>query len=237
MTTLRCKWVKMEFSASLDDVSNALYRNRFVETAKVGYDIVSLNHDILDAIYIEKITLNEKIVYPNGEENFLEYERYSYIKFSLRKIKSNIYILKIEDAPKSLGGFFNSFKSALGISLSIEAIKIDILYLVKIIMKNNDFSQVKISQVKVSGIKINNESSAKIEVNSISNALDDFQIKYKNKDFLLDSAKVLFKYDRHQVVIELKKSGVTVNSPKVLYVIENDIIDAFLSENESEAEN
>lgn len=224
MTTLRCKWIKMEFNASLDDLSNALYRNRFKVGEKVGYDVEFLDHKSLLATYIEKLILNEKIIYPSGEEQFLEYERYSYVKFCLTHISKNIYILRVQDAPKSLAGFFNSIKSILESSLSIESIKIDASCVIKYIMASPIFSQVKISQAKFSGIKISDESSAKIEVNSISNALEDFSRKFEDESYILDAAKLLLKHEKTQITLELKRSCVTTSSSKLLRIIESEII-------------
>ncbi|MBD1219804.1 hypothetical protein IDM30_03670 [Acinetobacter seifertii] len=84
--------------------------------------------------------------------------------------KDNIYLI-VYDAPKSLKKFFNIISDIAGIGFYFFD---DLLNLEDISYNKSGFVDFKVIKAKITNISILNKSTASMEIQSINNAVKDF---------------------------------------------------------------
>lgn len=215
----RYRWVLINIDISLDDLVNVILNNGFDSRANKGYIVNNLDHDSIDAIFVERVIQYEKINRPDGTEDEIKIERFLYTSFVISIFSRGKFLIRIENSPRTLNEFIMYLKNILDYNFFVESVNINIFKLIPLMM-NDTLKNINIKKIKASNIIINTYSSAIVEVTSSINALDVFMDKFKVKDFKLEYAKLTFSYDNTTYTLDIKNSGITVDNMAPINLIE-----------------
>lgn len=146
------------------------FKNFDTKNSKFSFNVEYFNKDILEVKSFEKIKSKIKVISPNGDLNFIEYETYQNIIFSLFIYQENLY-LATHNPPRSVRSFFNLFSLIAGQGYSIEELNFNLSSFADYFTAKYNCS---IKFVEIEKISLNHQSYANVEVFSSGNALEDF---------------------------------------------------------------
>lgn len=224
MKIIRSKWLLLTQSLNINEIAQKLINHGFSSGQETGYEIDSFTDIRLKAKFIEKYTLKETLVDPFGNTNIFESIRFNYVDFELLLIDKESFLLKIQNAPKSLLSFYNSIQELLNFEVTIEPIKVNVPSLVGSLKTNIDVTQFRIISIKVSDIPISKDAKSKIEIYSQSDALEEFKNIYKYQQYTLGELKCSFRYKSNDVFAEFKKSGGITHSESINDLLIDEVI-------------
>lgn len=154
-----------------------------------GYiNALEMNENYLHAVFYKKIQINERILNPIGDYEYISYYIYQNIEFFIfSDLDKNIATLTIINQPKSLKNIISFFKKNDSLFFSLSNYSINIK---RCLEKNT----LKIIKAKFIDVELSTDSFANIEINSNKNALLDFNLFNLKGNSELVKVKVIESY-------------------------------------------
>lgn len=224
MKLIRCKWHIIKTEKKFSEIVSVITSNRFHAGTLMGFEIDLLEHKSVDAQYIERYEHVESIVHPDGSDEIIKSTRFNYLSFSIIKSSENIFVMRLDNTPKSTSGFYRFLQNSFPSGFSIEVIKLNIDDFLTKFKKTAPISQFKILQTKISNIMLNRYSSAKVEISSTKNALSDCADFVAGNKFTVDCVKCNFDYNEESETLEIRKTGTIILSENLLLDIQRVIM-------------
>ena len=224
MTIERNKWYLLNTDAPLSKIGEKIRASSYDQVKSYGFEILSERESEISAKYIEKYTFIDTFLDAFGQRIEDKTTRYQIVSFTLTRVADQAYLLRVQNLPRATIQIFNNLQDILGTQVSITNVTINTKDFLDSLYSREDVKQLKIKKAVFSGITISPKSKAKVEIVSTSNAVTDFEKKYKVENYSLDKVSCVFRFDSFDVSIEMRKSGSVTHSRNALPLLNEELI-------------
>lgn len=218
---IRLKWIILRTNATLDDLAEIFVRHEFSKDNSSGFQINLVNNENIEGEFIQRSLQREVIYRPDSSEDVVEIERFSYLNFKLSYVKDDFYLVEVKNPPRILSDFLNYIHARLSHNLIADSVELDVMKVLELIKKKEDFTSVKIKKIKVSSIALNLRTVASIEIQSHENAYQEFIDNFRFESFSIDYIKLIAKYNGNTVNLLIKKTGLTTDIIEIGNVVKD----------------
>jgi len=203
---MRVKWIELTTTFSLMAIGGRLASRQYQSDIRpVGFELVEMQTDRLQARFIREIVETQTELDPFGTPIVNTFRRYVWFEFFLIVTKASI-ILRIHNPPRSLKDFVAEFASLLDNSITLQELELDVDDFLKFLKKAGFAKQVRVRSALFSDVPLTTNSRGKVLVVSSVDAIQDFQSKLTGG--ILDKAVIdLEKGGRRIGSVELNKKG------------------------------
>ncbi|MDC5556923.1 hypothetical protein ACT4VW_00695 [Acinetobacter baumannii] len=203
---LRLNIYRIHLPVTLETFIHKLVKYQSNSISDHGIRNKNFAEDDYSGVFFQKIILNTQNF---GDDQTTHYEYYQNFYFEVISRKDNIYLI-VYDAPKSLKKFFNIISDIAGIGFYFFD---DLLNLEDISYNKSGFVDFKVIKAKITNISILNKSTASMEIQSINNAVKDFDEYSTDKNRKIVKIKVKYYLDGVLNNIEISNKGnFTINN-------------------------
>jgi hypothetical protein len=157
----------------------------------------------LDGRYVEKLSIQEKVTSPFGEEQVFDRTIYRELKFCLFSDFPN---MELWDAPRSTTGYISQLVELNNFEVTITPLSVDLLQWVAGIEANIQ-TKVTIDSLQISGLEVESGVTARILIVGDRDVKDAAQKIARGKKFELDRVHLRFASPSDPVRIHLSRTG------------------------------
>lgn len=176
-TMLRLNIYRIHLPIPLESFIQKLVKSQSVPNTEYGIRNKDYDLDEYSGIFFQRIIVNARNFNGNGEEQHVHYEYFQDFDFEIVTKLNNVYLI-VYDAPKSLKKFLNVISDLAGVGFYFFD---DSLNLENISYNSMGFLDFKVIKAKISNISILNKAVASMEIQSVNNAVKDFD-QYSNDE-------------------------------------------------------
>ena len=201
MSIVKSRWLKIDTEYSESEIFELISAYNYTQDSLSGFINVNYIQNIIEARFVEKISIIQYITDPFGNETEQVINSYNHIDF---RFIDNNYI-EILSPPRSIKNLTKFLSKIFNHGLFISALKIDLKEALKKSISSLD--GIIVQKAKVSGLKIGKKGLASVEVKSISDALDDLHYFSKDSEYMLDKVSGIAILDTEKFEFEIIKQG------------------------------
>jgi hypothetical protein len=199
----RIRWLSAQWPVSLRTIASKMKANAFTQNSFNGFLVERVRDTSIEARYIEKLTYQETLTDPFGNEEILDRVTYRQIEFGLFADFPNI---ELWDSPRSTQSFVSRLLELSDFSLSVSHLQVNLLDWTEAFQ-----GQVKrpiiIDSLQIAGLELEKGVSAKMLVKGdkdVREALDHFT---EGKPYILEKLQFRVQLDRSVASIHLASNG------------------------------
>ncbi|MBI5250742.1 MAG: hypothetical protein HY912_14725 [Desulfomonile tiedjei] len=177
--------------------------NAFTEDSYDGFVVERVRDTSVEARYIEKITYQETVTDPFGNEEIFDRVSYRQVDFNLFEDFPNI---ELWDAPRSFQAYVSKLLELSSFSLSISPLRVNLLDWA-VAFQAELRKQVTIDSMQIAGLELETGVSAKVLVTGdkdVRIALDHF---VKGRRYVVEKLQLKAKFDSKLAPIHLTNHG------------------------------
>jgi hypothetical protein len=199
----RIRWLNAEWQLSLKTLVARMKQNTFTLESYDGFIIDRIRDTFVEARYIEKLSYQEYVKDPFGNEEVFDRTIYRQIAFNVLNKYPNIELI---DAPRSTNAYVSRLLELSNFSLSINTIQVNLFDWV-----NRFQSQIQkdviIDSIHIVGLELEQGINAKILIQGdkdVRKALNKFIF---NKKYVLEKIQFKIPNARRPLSINLSNNG------------------------------
>lgn len=199
----RIRWLSAEWPISLEIMAARIKKHAFTSESSDGFIVERTRDTFIEARYIEKLSYQESVKDPFGNEEHYDRIIYRQIAFNLLSKYPNIELI---DAPRSTNAYISKLLELSDFSLSINALQVNLLDWIDRFqshIKNN----VVIDLLQIAGIELEHGVIARILIQGdkdVRNALNRF---ISNKKYILEKVQFKIPDGRRTLSMHLANNG------------------------------
>lgn len=178
----RVKWFGAEWPVSIRSLASRMKAHPFTEERSNGFLIDRVRDSFINGRYVEKITFEEILTTPFGQENRFERTEYRQVEFNLFSIFPNV---ELWDAPRSTQGFVSRLLEMNNFNMTLNPLHVDVLDWAKAI-QGRIKSKLLIDEIQIAGLELEPGVSAKISLRSEKDVREALARLTKGKSFELE---------------------------------------------------
>lgn len=212
-TMLRLNIYRIYLPIALDAFIRGLVEYKTNSVADHGIRNHGFDDDEYSGVFFQKVIVKTRSFDNLDGDQPLHYEYYQSFEFEVINRQDHIYLI-VYDAPKSIKKLLNVIADIAGVGFYFFD---DLLNLESIAYKKTGFVDFKVVKAKITNISILNKSIASMEIQSINNAVKDFD------EFSNDENRKIVK-----IKVRYYLGGIINNieiSNKGNFIIDNDTFD------------
>lgn len=211
----KTKWLEMELPLTQEEIWERLNACSYSDIKGYGLDLKNAQDDFFEGVFIQKIIDYEEVVDPFGVEEVFSTVRYDQVDFSLFLTSSKKSLLRINKSGRSIKFFLRFISGVLGFGVSISAIKLDVLSLIKMMSEELSESKFNAKKVRLVNISISKGTIMRAEVVSNDNALTDIYSFFDTTSFLIDRVSGNFEKEGVSYFLDVSKSGLILYQTEI----------------------
>lgn len=169
-TMLRLNIYRIHLPVALDTFIRGLVKYKTNSVADHGIRNRSFDNDEYSGVFFQKVIVKTRSFDNLDGDQPLHYEYYQSFEFEVINRQDHIYLI-VYDAPKSVKKLLNVIADIAGVGFYFFD---DLLNLESIAYNKTGFVDFKVVKAKITNISILNKSIASMEIQSINNAVKDF---------------------------------------------------------------
>lgn len=200
---LRLNIYRIHLPVALETFIHGLVKYQSKSTADYGIRSRSFESGEYSGIFFQKIIVKTKSFDNLSGDLPLHYEYYQSFDFEVLNRQNNLFLI-VYDAPKSLKNFLNVISDIAGVGFYFFD---DLLNLEAITYNKNEFIDFKVIKAKITNISILNKSVASMEIQSINNAVKDFDDFSNDDNRKIVKIKIRYFLDGTLHNIEISNKG------------------------------
>ncbi|OTG83544.1 hypothetical protein B9T27_03230 [Acinetobacter sp. ANC 4648] len=167
---LRLNIYRIHLPVALDTFIRGLVKYKTNSVADHGIRNRSFDNDEYSGVFFQKVIVKTRSFDNLDGDQPLHYEYYQSFEFEVINRQDHIYLI-VYDAPKSVKKLLNVIADIAGVGFYFFD---DLLNLESIAYNKTGFVDFKVVKAKITNISILNKSIASMEIQSINNAVKDF---------------------------------------------------------------
>lgn len=206
MTKLRNRFLVFRLDCELNDLAENMNSNQYTENRGAGVISGSLDRDSVNATFVEKKKVYDKISYPDGETETIERYKYIYFSFKAQAISDKHYLFQLVNAPVSVKRFVE-FLSKIYPNLAVENFKFDLQRFHKSIKQDPRVERARVTSLKASSLPFSEKSAAKIELFSETDSYRELKRVYGENNYNLDRLVFTISYGGSDYEMLASSSG------------------------------
>lgn len=207
------------------DIADKMNLHRYTEEQGRGFDILESTKTRTVSKFIERKTLQEENLLPDGTIESLTRTVYSIFEFELFEIKPSLSIVRILNSPLSLKTFVNSFAEIFE-GFSISKILFDPSDMYKYISSHKNVARYEVPRVLASQIPYSEKAVAAIDLRSSANALTDLKKVHEKGSFKLDKLFMKIRLDGTNCELEVSTSGAITCNSRLINLIDDLVVES-----------
>lgn len=199
----RIRWLSAQWPVPLRILASKMKANAFTEDSYDGFVVERVRDTSVEARYIEKITYQETVTDPFGNEEIFDRVSYRQVDFNLFEDFPNI---ELWDAPRSFQAYVSKLLELSSFSLSISPLRVNLLDWA-VAFQAELRKQVTIDSMQIAGLELETGVSAKVLVTGdkdVRIALDHF---VKGRRYVVEKLQLKAKFDSKLAPIHLTNHG------------------------------
>lgn len=221
---LRLNIYRIKLPSSLEGFIRGLVKYQSNSIVDHGIRNHSFDNDEYSGVFFQKIIVNTRNFDTLSGDQSIHYEYYQSFYFEVVYRNDNVFLV-VYDAPKSIKKFLNTISDIAGVGFHFFD---DILNLESIAYNKSGFVDFKIIKAKITNISILNKSVASMEIQSINNAVKDFDEFSNDENRKIVKIKAKYYFDGVVNCLEISNKGNFVIESKDFGRYElNSLIDNF----------
>jgi hypothetical protein len=190
--------------------------HQFREDSVSGFIIDRVRDGFVNGRYIEKISYQETLTTPFGEEQVFDRVVYRQLEFNLFSTFPNI---EFWDAPRSTQGYVSKLMELNNFAVALMPLSIDLLKWVTAFQAVIQ-AEITVDSLQISGLELEPDITARISIGSNKDVREALRRLTKGKQFHLDRVQLKLQHEGRSVAIQMANTG----SAK----LEESILDEFL---------
>lgn len=202
-TMLRLNIYRIHLPIPLESFIQKLVKSQSVSNTEYGIRNKDYDLDEYSGIFFQRIIVNARNFNGNGEEQHIHYEYFQDFDFEILTKENNVYLI-VYDAPKSLKKFLNVISDLAGVGFYFFD---DSLNLENISYNSMGFLDFKVIKAKISNISILNKAVASMEIQSVNNAVKDFDQYSNDKNRKITKIKIRYYINGILNTLEISNKG------------------------------
>ncbi len=199
----RIRWFGADWPVSLRTLAAKMRANPFKEDSLDGFIVDRVREGSVEGRFIEKISYQETITNPFGEERVFDHVVYRQLEFNLSATFPNI---ELWDAPRSTQVYVNKLLEFSNFAVSIDPISVDLIQWANV-FESTVRGKITIDSIQISGLEIERGVTAKIVVSGDKDVRDALQRIAKAKRYELEIVQLKLFSDGVLVPIHLTNTG------------------------------
>jgi len=199
----RVRWLGAEWSVPMRTLASRMKAQLFTSESFDGFVIHRVRDNSIEAEYVEKLTYQETVTDPFGNETVFDRIGYRRIEFTLFSEFPNI---ELHDAHRSTREFVSKLLELCSFSVIVEPVAADLLCWANDFQRNLGEKTV-IDSVQVSGLELEAGIYAKVLLKGdkdVTAALENLSL---NRKFELDKVQVKVRVGQKAFPIQMSNSG------------------------------
>ncbi|HEN9517550.1 TPA: hypothetical protein VAM19_001236 [Acinetobacter baumannii] len=200
---LRLNIYRIHLPIPLESFIQKLVKSQSVSNTEYGIRNKDYDLDEYSGIFFQRIIVNARNFNGNGEEQHIHYEYFQDFDFEILTKENNVYLI-VYDAPKSLKKFLNVISDLAGVGFYFFD---DSLNLENISYNSMGFLDFKVIKAKISNISILNKAVASMEIQSVNNAVKDFDQYSNDKNRKITKIKIRYYINGILNTLEISNKG------------------------------
>jgi hypothetical protein len=212
----RIRWLGAKLPGFLTTIGSKMKANPFTQESYDGFIVERVRDTFIEARYIQKLSYQETITDPFGNNEVFDRVEYRQVAFNLFADFPNIELL---DAPRSIHSYISKLLELSNFSLSVNYLQVNLLDWVKLFQGQLE-KTIVINSIQIAGLEVEQGISAKVLLRGdrdVRIALGQFA---KDRQYILEKLQLKVQFDRDIVPIHLTNNG-TAKIPE-------DFLDDFL---------
>jgi hypothetical protein len=212
----RIRWFAAKWPISLRTLASKMKSHAFREDSVSGFIIDRVRDNLVNGRYVEKVSYQETLTTPFGEEQIFDRVEYRQLEFNLFSTFPNI---EFWDAPRSTQGYVSKLMELNNFAVTLAPLSVDLLKWVTT-FQAVIHAEITVDSLQISGLEIEPDITARISINSNKDVREALQRLTKSKQFHLDRVQLKLQHEGRPVFIQMANNG----SAK----LEESILDEFL---------
>lgn len=181
---MRLKFLLVDVDSDLESIAETLNSQMYFESLGFGVLPINFNGYAYEATFIERNNVVDEFLKPDGSTEKINLIRYKYVNFRLIRMAGPKYLLILKDPPLALRNFIHFLKSNLP-DITVEKYNFDLERFYNVLRKTDDVDNCRVKMVRASSIPIGNNSVAKVQIISDSDAYKEL-IRVYGREVKLD---------------------------------------------------
>lgn len=220
MKSSKYRWYSSNIPLDVEALYQKLNERRYSGSGR-GFELIDYAKNRVLAKFIEKRVQNEVVIDPYGEESTFKSIQYIVFTAEFVVLGGGVVLVRIANPPRSIKGFLNLLDEMVDGRVVMSVVSIDIIAFYQFIQRLKNVRQLKVTKAVVCNIPFNRNTSAKIELTSSSNAIEEFREKYRSENFSLAKIALTSRISGEDAFVEVSQNGSIVCSEQFLDVVDN----------------
>lgn len=199
----RVRWLGAQWPITMRTLASRMKGRLFTPDSVDGFVIERVRDDCIEAHYIEKLSYQETVTDPFGEESVFERVKYRQVEFTLYAEFPNI---ELRDSHRNTRDFVNKLLELCNFSVTVEPVSVDLLGWVTRLEAILEV-RVMVDSLQVSGVELESGIHAKMLLKGdgdVRPALDRVSSKRK---FELEKLQVKIPAGNRSIPVHLSNSA------------------------------
>ncbi len=199
----RIRWLGAKWPEFLRTLASKMKANAFTQDSYDGFIVERVRDTSIEARYIERLTYQEKITDPFGNEEAFDRVTYRQVFFNLFADFPNI---ELWDAPRSTQAFISKLLELNNFSLSINHLQVNLLDWVKAFQAQVN-KTIIIDSLQIAGLEVENGVSAKVLLKGDKDVRTAVSHFAKDRKYILEKLQLKVIFDKNITPIHLANNG------------------------------
>ncbi len=212
----RIRWFKVDWASKYNDIINAILSDTYSEEKDYGFRAFKKRVDFLNASYIHKREIEEKIENPLTNES-TTYQRIIYDQTNFT-LENNPLGIELINPTRNIQQILNTFALLSDFNISIQPLSLNLTNIMQAIKL--EFDSIVIHQIECKDIMITENTAIKLVAkNDRSDVLSDIDNFLKDHKYTIEKIKCTFVLDDKSSTFELTKTGSIKTSQSNLKIL------------------
>ena len=199
----RVRWLSAKWPVSMRTIASRMKNRLFVAGSVDGFVVDRVRDDFIEAHYIEKISFQEVITDPFGEQSLFERVGYRQINFTLHSGFPNI---ELSDPHRNTRAFTSRILELCDFAVSIEPLSLNLLDWVSQIETRLETS-VLIDSLQISGVELEPGVQSKMLIHGLSDVRPAMDKITQDRNFELEKLQMKVKVDSRLIPVQISNIG------------------------------
>jgi hypothetical protein len=199
----RIRWFAAKWPVTLRTLASKMRSHIFKEDSFDGFLLDRVRENIVGGRYIEKVSFQETIKDPFGDERTFDRILYRQLEFNLFPTFPNIEFL---DAPRSTNAYLSKLLELTNFELTVSPLSVDLIEWADSFQKLAK-AKLVIDSIQISGLEIERGVTARMTIAGENDVRDALQRVTGSKKYELERLHLKYFVDSVLIPIQLTNTG------------------------------
>jgi hypothetical protein len=199
----RIRWFGADWQVSLRTLAVRMRASAFTNDSLDGFIVDKVRDDTVGGRYIEKVSFQETLTDPFGDQHSVERTIYRQLEFNLFTTFPNV---EFWDAPRSTSGYVSKVLELSDFAITLSPLSVDLIKWAGA-FQSTVGTKVTIDSIQISGLEIERGVTARIVIAGDKDVREALKLVVKNKNYVLEKLQLRLPQDGAPAFIKLASTG------------------------------